>query len=58
MAKKALKIEKPIKLERMNAYERKIIHTALQSCEGITTKSEGEEPNRHLVIIPTKKDEE
>lgn len=58
MAKKALKIEKPIKLERMNAYERKIIHTALQDCEGITTKSEGEEPNRHLVIIPTKKDEE
>lgn len=58
MAKKALKIEKPIKLERMNSYERKIIHTALQSCEGITTKSEGEEPNRHLVIIPTKKDEE
>ena len=54
MAKKALKIEKPIKLERMNAYERKIIHTALQSCEGITTHSEGEEPNRYLVIIPTK----
>ena len=54
MAKKALKIEKPIKLERMNAYERKIIHTALQSCEGVTTHSEGEEPNRYLVIIPTK----
>jgi len=54
MAKKALKIEKPIKLERMNAYERKIIHTALQNCEGITTHSEGEEPNRYLVIIPTK----
>ena len=58
MAKKALKIQKPIKLERMNAYERKIIHTALQSCEGITTKSEGEEPNRHLVIIPTKTENE
>ena len=54
MAKKALKIEKPIKLERMNAYERKIIHTALQSCEGVTTHSEGEEPNRYLIIIPTK----
>lgn len=58
MAKKALKIQKPIKLERMNAYERKIIHTALQSCEGVTTKSEGEEPNRHLVIIPTKTENE
>ena len=57
MAKKALKIEKPIKLERMNAYERKIIHTALQSCEGITTHSEGEEPNRYLVIVPVKTEE-
>ena len=57
MAKKALKIEKPIKLERMNAYERKIIHTALQNVNGVTTKSEGEEPNRHLVIIPTKDEE-
>lgn len=55
MAKKALKIEKPIKLERMNAYERKIIHTALQSFENISTKSEGEEPNRYLVIIPNTK---
>ena len=55
MAKKALKIEKPIKLERMSAYERKIIHTHLQNIEGVTTKSEGEEPHRHLIIIPTKK---
>jgi spoIIIJ-associated protein len=62
MAKKAIKIEKPIKLERMNAYERKIIHTALQNFEGVVTKSEGEEPNRYLVIIPQqtglKQDEE
>ena len=58
MAKKALKIEKPIKLERMNAYERKIIHTALQNVNGVTTKSEGEEPNRYLVIIPTNNNEE
>jgi len=58
MAKKALKIEKPIKLERMSAYERKIIHTALQDKKGITTKSEGEEPNRFLVIIPVKEEDE
>lgn len=54
MASKALKINKPIKLERMSAYERKIIHSYLQNVEGVTTKSEGEEPNRYLVIIPTK----
>ncbi|NCB48143.1 MAG: KH domain-containing protein [Clostridia bacterium] len=57
MAKKALKIEKPIRLERMNSYERKIIHTALQDCDGITTRSEGEEPNRYLVIIPNNRAE-
>ena len=56
MASKAIKINKPIKLERMNAYERKIVHTAIQNLEGVTSKSEGEEPNRRLVIIPTKKD--
>ena len=56
MASKAIKINKPIKLERMNAYERKIVHTAIQNLEGVTSRSEGEEPNRRLVIIPTKKD--
>lgn len=58
MARKAQKIDKPIRLERMNAYERKIIHTALQSFENIATKSEGEEPNRYLVIIPKKQNED
>lgn len=53
-ASKAIKIGKPIKLDNMSAYERKIIHTALQEFDGVTTKSEGEEPNRHLVVIPTK----
>ncbi len=53
-ASKVVKIGKPIKLDNMSAYERKIIHTALQEFDGVTTKSEGEEPNRHLVVIPTK----
>jgi spoIIIJ-associated protein len=52
MASKAVRYGKPVRLDRMNAYERKIIHTALQNFEGVTTQSEGEEPNRHLVIIP------
>ena len=56
MAKKALKIGKPVRLERMSAYERKIIHTALQNFEGVTTQSEGEEPNRYLVVIPEVKE--
>ncbi len=51
-ASKVVKIGKPIKFDNMSAYERKIIHTALQDYKGVTTKSEGEEPNRHLVVIP------
>lgn len=55
MANKAVKLQKPVRLDRMSAYERKIIHTALQNFEGVTTQSEGVEPNRHLVIIPEEK---
>ncbi len=39
-------------LEPMNASERRIIHSALQSFPGVTTFSEGEEPQRHVVIAP------
>ena len=53
-ANKAIKIGKPIKLEAMCAYDRKVIHTALQNFEGVTTQSEGKEPHRCLVVIPTK----
>lgn len=52
MALKAVRSGKRVRLEPMTAYERKIIHTTLQNYEGVTTKSEGEEPNRYLVIIP------
>ncbi|MBR5995390.1 MAG: protein jag [Eubacteriaceae bacterium] len=37
-------------LEPMSSYERRIIHSALQNYEHITTHSEGEEPYRHIVI--------
>lgn len=37
-------------LEPMNPYERRIIHSALQNYKNIITYSEGEEPNRHIVI--------
>ncbi len=57
MANKAIRYKKPIKLESMSAYERKIIHNAISQIEGVSSKSEGEEPNRRLVIIPTKKED-
>ncbi len=50
LAEKVLKTGKSARLEPMNPYERKVIHTALHSVNGITTRSEGEEPYRRVVI--------
>ena len=50
MADKAKYNNRPVKLEPMNPYERRIIHSALQDVEGVTTYSEGEEPYRRVVI--------
>ena len=43
-----------VSMEPMNPYERRILHSALQGFNGVTTHSEGEEPNRHVVITPSK----
>lgn len=40
-------------LEPMNPYERRIIHTAVQDMEGVTSWSVGSDPNRHVVIGPS-----
>ncbi|WP_416199037.1 MAG: SpoIIIJ-associated protein [Sporanaerobacter sp.] len=50
MADKAKYSKRPVRLEPMNPYERRIIHSALQNVEGVTTHSEGEEPYRRVVI--------
>lgn len=50
VAGKVVKYRKSITLEPMNAYERHVIHTALQSYEGVTTFSTGSEPNRRIVV--------
>ena len=52
LAQKAIRMGKKIKLEPMNPYERRIIHAALSEKEGVSTASEGKEPNRYIVIIP------
>ncbi|UMZ75183.1 RNA-binding cell elongation regulator Jag/EloR [Natranaerofaba carboxydovora] len=54
LAKKVKTKKRKVKLEPMNRYERKIIHTRLQEYPDIKTYSEGEEPNRK-VVIDTKK---
>ena len=49
-AYKVRKSQRPYKLEPMNPYERRIIHSALQEYTDINTHSEGEEPFRRIVI--------
>ena len=46
---------RPKALEPMNPYERRIIHSALQKHPYVTTQSEGEEPNRRVVVSPKRK---
>lgn len=50
MAEKAKYTKRPVKLEPMNPFERRIIHSALQKYNGVTTYSEGNEPFRRVVI--------
>lgn len=53
-AREVAKTKVDAHLENMNAYERRIVHNILTNFKGVTTKSEGEEPNRHVVISATK----
>ena len=50
VAAKVVKYRKSVTLEPMNAYERHVIHTALQDVEHVTTFSTGTEPNRRVVV--------
>ena len=51
MANRAVKTGRRVVLEPMNPYERRVLHTALQNHPAVTTHSEGEEPNRRVVIM-------
>lgn len=50
VAGKVLKYKRNVTLEPMNAYERHVIHTALQDVEGVTTYSMGTDPNRRVIV--------
>ena len=50
IAYKVKRTKRPVALEPMNPYERRIIHAALQNDRYVLTRSEGEEPFRHVVI--------
>ena len=49
---KVKRTKRPVSLEPMNPYERRIIHAALQNDKYVVTRSEGVEPYRHIVISP------
>jgi spoIIIJ-associated protein len=51
-ASKVAKFKRPVSMAPMPASERRIIHTALQSNSRVITESEGEEPNRYVVVKP------
>lgn len=52
LAQKSVRLCRKIALEPMNPFERRIIHSALADSEIADTESEGEEPQRYIVIIP------
>lgn len=47
---KVKRTKRPVALEAMNPYERRIIHSCLQNDKYVTTHSEGDEPYRHVVV--------
>ena len=51
IAYKVKRTRRSVSLEPMNPYERRIIHSALQNDKYVCTKSEGEEPFRHVVVV-------
>ena len=52
---KVRRTHRPVALEPMNPYERRIIHSVLQNEKDVFTRSEGEEPYRHVIVCPTRR---
>jgi len=51
IASKVRRTKRPVSLEPMNPYERRVIHSTLQNDKYVLTRSEGEEPYRHVVVF-------
>lgn len=51
-ASRALRTGRKVDMEPMNPAQRRLVHAYLQDFEGVTTHSEGTEPNRHVVVTP------
>ena len=53
-ADEALEFKRAVALDAMTATERKLVHEYLRDVDGVETYSEGQEPDRHLVVAPTR----
>jgi spoIIIJ-associated protein len=51
-AEQVLESGQPVKLDPMTPFERKVVHDAVSAVEGVVSESEGEEPNRRIVVSP------
>ena len=54
LAREVSKTKQEVVMENMNSYERRIVHNCLTNYKNVETISEGEEPNRHVIIKPKK----
>ena len=52
-AERAVASGRPVELEPMSSVERRIVHARLQDFAGVETRSEGTEPTRHVVVVPS-----
>jgi spoIIIJ-associated protein len=44
--------DSPVRLDAMNPFERKVVHDAISEIDGVHSESEGEEPDRRVVVLP------
>lgn len=54
IAREVRQTQTPVVMDNMNSYERRIVHNILTNFKGVKTESEGEEPNRHIIVKPVK----
>jgi spoIIIJ-associated protein len=52
IAREVRNTKQEVVMENMNSYERRIVHNVLTNFKGVITESEGEEPNRHVIVKP------
>ncbi|MCG8422940.1 MAG: KH domain-containing protein [Proteobacteria bacterium] len=56
MGRKAIKTQSIIELSPMTAHDRRVVHMALADVAGVTTRSEGEGEDRHVLVVPVEGD--